>query len=721
MARCDWLASLKRSISPWHFSSRRQKLQSLNTGPLPLETRTLPSVLPISAEFQVNTYTTNFQFEPQIAMDADGDYVIVWESSFQDGSSGGVYAQRFAPSGKALGAEFRVNSTVASAQSSPSVAMDDAGNFVVAWTSGGGQDGNVYGIYAQRYNASGVAQGSEFRVNTYITGSQTKPDIAMDSDGDFVVVWNSYEQDGGLYGVYGQRFNSSGIAQGSEFRVNVATVGHQFLPTVDMDAQGNFVVAWASQSQDGDSLGIYSRRYSSTGVAAGTEFPVNTYTTSVQTSPSIALDRDGDFVISWTSYAQDSSGEGIYARRFTAAGVPQGIEFRVNGTTLGNQSDSDVNLDPDGNFVIVWSSASGDGSLDGIFAQRYANSGFPVGLEFQVNSYTTNWQQKPSVAIDADGDFVFTWDSYGQEGGNHDGIYAQRYQTSHAAYVGTWRAGSFFLDSNHSDNWEGSVDDTLISFGATTDKPISGDWNGDGYDDIGIWRNGVFYLDANGNGLWDGSSTDRQFTYGLSSDTPIVGDWNGDGVDDVGVWRAGRFILDLNGNRVLDSSPTDPSFTFGSATDTPIVGDWGGDGVDDIGVWRAGRFFLDLNANYRWDRPNIDTVFFFGTATDKPVIGDWNGDGVDDVGVWRSGQFWVDFNQNYHWDGPENEYIIDFGNSTDTPLIGYWRPKSILGTPPLPPSSAVVNATAPLNSSSPQSAATPLETLIAVPRKKTVG
>ncbi|MCA9098489.1 MAG: hypothetical protein KDA36_08890, partial [Planctomycetaceae bacterium] len=205
MARCDWLASLKRSISPLHLSRRRQKLQSLNTGPLPLETRTLPSVTPFATEFQVNTYTTNFQTDPKIAMDAGGDYVIVWRSHLQDGTSGGIYAQRFAPSGKAVGTEFRVNSTVTSNQTSPVVAMDDAGNFVVVWTSGGGQDGSNYGIYAQRYNASGVAQGSEFRVNTYVTNSQTSPDVAMDADGDFVVVWQSYGQDGGAYGVYGQR------------------------------------------------------------------------------------------------------------------------------------------------------------------------------------------------------------------------------------------------------------------------------------------------------------------------------------------------------------------------------------------------------------------------------------------------------------------------------------------------------------------------------------
>jgi hypothetical protein len=40
----------------------------------------------------------------------------------------------------------------------------------------------------------------------------------------------------------------------------------------------------------------------------------------------------------------------------------------------------------------------------------------PVGSEFQVNTYTTGYQQKSSVATDSDGDFVVVWGSYGQDG-----------------------------------------------------------------------------------------------------------------------------------------------------------------------------------------------------------------------------------------------------------------------------------------------------------------
>ena len=84
--------------------------------------------------------------------------------------------------------------------------MDDAGNFIITWQSYE-QDGDNAGVYAQRYNAAGVAQGSEFLVNTTTTGYQGSPIVIMDADGDFAVIWSAQEEDSSL-GTYFQRFNA---------------------------------------------------------------------------------------------------------------------------------------------------------------------------------------------------------------------------------------------------------------------------------------------------------------------------------------------------------------------------------------------------------------------------------------------------------------------------------------------------------------------------------
>src|SRR6185503_20432602 len=101
----------------------------------------------------------------------------------------------------------------------PAVAADAAGNFVVVWASYL-EDGSLYGVFGQRYAGAGTALGSEFRVNTYTTGAQTFPSVAADAAGNFVVVWHSNGQDGSSFGVFGQRYSSSGTPLGPEFRVN---------------------------------------------------------------------------------------------------------------------------------------------------------------------------------------------------------------------------------------------------------------------------------------------------------------------------------------------------------------------------------------------------------------------------------------------------------------------------------------------------------------------
>jgi hypothetical protein len=383
---------------------------------------------PLGPEFRVNTYTTALQAIPRVAADPSGSsFVVVWPSGGQDGSSYGVFGQRFdAGSGMPLGAEFRVNTHTTGIQRGPAVAADASGNFVVVWASDG-QDGSGYGVFGQRYASSGAPQGPEFRVNTYTTIAQRNPWVAADSAGNFVVVWHSAQQDGSTYGVFGQRFANSGVPQGLEFRVNTHTTGSQDQAAVTSDASGNFVVVWTSFAQDGSGRGIFGQRFASSGAALGPEFQVNTYTTLDQVYPSVAADASGSFVIVWGSVGQDGSGAGVFAQRYAASGAPAGPEFRVNTHTTGVQRAFSVATDAAANFVVVWDDdSSHDGEGLGIFGQRFASSGSPLGPEFQINTYTTGDQGAPTVASDGTGRFVVVWSSLLQDGSNY-GVFGQRY------------------------------------------------------------------------------------------------------------------------------------------------------------------------------------------------------------------------------------------------------------------------------------------------------
>jgi hypothetical protein len=153
--------------------------------------------------------------------------------------------------------------------------------------------------------AQGNPLGPEFRVNTYTTNMQGEPvfpsSVAADPSGNFVVVWSSASQDGGSFGLFGQRYASSGTPLGPEFRVNTYTTSSQALPSVASDASGNFVVVWSS-TQDGSSLGVFGQRYASSGAPLGPEFRVNSYTTGDQRYLSVDADSAGNFS-SWSGGA----------------------------------------------------------------------------------------------------------------------------------------------------------------------------------------------------------------------------------------------------------------------------------------------------------------------------------------------------------------------------------------------------------------------------------
>src|SRR5687767_1349743 len=257
-----------------------------------LERRAMLSAIPVGPEFRANTFTTGFQADPAVAVDADGDLVVTWYSEGQDGDRRGVYAQLYDETGAAVGDEFLVNAHTTGSQTNPSVAVDPDGDFVIAWQSEN-QDGAGWGVYARRFEETGAPQGGEFLVNTTTSANQQTPAVAMDAAGNFVVVWESTA----TRGIYARRYDASGAALGDEFRATSTTgSAFQFAPAVAMSPAGAFVVSWGGGGS-GDSQGVFMRRFDATGAAQGNDALVNTFTTDEQYYPSVAIDADGDFVV----------------------------------------------------------------------------------------------------------------------------------------------------------------------------------------------------------------------------------------------------------------------------------------------------------------------------------------------------------------------------------------------------------------------------------------
>jgi hypothetical protein len=362
----------------------------------------------LGGEFQVNAYTPNRQTMPDVDMRGDGQFVIVWHGgSAQDGNAYGVFARRFTALGAPVAIEFQVNTYTSGSQSYPRVALTGSGSFMVVWDSFvTNQDGAGHGVFARLFNSSGAAVAVEFQVNTYTIGDQQRPDVDSDAEGDFTVVWHG---PGALAtGVIGQRFDSSGARQGEEFKVHTYPDVFAANASIAASPDGAFVVVWTNGAgQDGSVTGIFGQRFDQEAVKLGSDFQVNTATSGHQNLPRVDTDADGDFTVVWNGI--DSSSGGVMLQRYDSAGVRVGGELLVNSFFTGSQFGGDIGVADDGEFVIAWQSQGNDGNSYGIFAQLFDSSGAKSGGEFQVNKYTPTSQVNPSAAMDDDGDFIISW------------------------------------------------------------------------------------------------------------------------------------------------------------------------------------------------------------------------------------------------------------------------------------------------------------------------
>ena len=254
-----------------------------------------------------------------------------------------------------------------------------------------------------------VPAGPEFRASTtstfYENTRHGMSAVGMDAGGNFVVVWG--------YTAMGQRFNSAGEPQGGPFALSSDTFRPGDTPSVGVSANGSFVATFHRYDVDFDRrTTVWARRFGADGVARGPDERISTSTTGRGSfAPSVAVEADGDYVVAWTEQGPTQEESDVYARRFNADGVPRGEPFRVNTYLTSVQNAPSVAVNDAGAFVVAWSSWEQDGSMEGVFAQRYDADGKAVGGEFQVNQEEGSQQMEPSVAMDASGKFAVAWQS----------------------------------------------------------------------------------------------------------------------------------------------------------------------------------------------------------------------------------------------------------------------------------------------------------------------
>lgn len=337
----------------------------------------LPDGTPFGEEFQVNQQTSSICWPgatEQVAVAAAplGNFVVVWPGNE-------LYATLFAPDGTPILSEFQVNTTAGDQIQSPAIAIDGSGNFVITWMNfpdKGGSD-----IFARRFDNQGIPLDDDFIVNQNLAFPQAYPAIAVTPTGEFVITWQSFGQDGDLDGIFARRFNADGTPKANEFQVNTNSLGMQHHPDVGMNENGDFVITWASfenvdakkAARTSNSDGIFARAYNGEGVAFGIEFPVNSQPGFFDI-PAINMHPKGSFIITWFGFDPILEGDDdIFARRFgmLPEPIPLSDDFPVNSTLNNAQQMPDVAIAENRDFVITWQSFLQDENDNGIYAQRF--------------------------------------------------------------------------------------------------------------------------------------------------------------------------------------------------------------------------------------------------------------------------------------------------------------------------------------------------------------
>ncbi|MGO4194097.1 calcium-binding protein [Rhizobium sp. YAF28] len=218
-----------------------------------------------------------------------------------------------------------------------------------------------------------------------------------------------------------------------ESQVNTFTVNSQYSTVTTQLPGGGWVITWASTLEDGSGTGVYQQVFDATGSPSGPETRVNTFVEGNQEMPAIAALADGGWVITWGD--QGISTPGVYQQAFNADGTPRGSETQVNTFEGAGQGSRSVMGLADGGWVVSWLSVGQDGSGYGIYQQAFAADGSKIAGETRVNTHTDGNQWLGSMAPLDGGGWVATWSSPGQDG-SETGVFQQIYNADGTPHGG---------------------------------------------------------------------------------------------------------------------------------------------------------------------------------------------------------------------------------------------------------------------------------------------
>lgn len=253
----------------------------------------------------------------------------------------------------------------------------------------------------------------ETRVNPDVTGEQTVPDITLLNNGNYIITWGSDRQDGSGWDIYGRRFDATGTPLGDPFRLSASAEGNQrYRPTVTATSNG-FVVAWSYDTGFGQPSRIFLREFTEDGTALPSDIAV-TSTADSAILPVVAALSDGGYVVCFTSYGH-AGGVAVIAQRYDSNGIPDGGQTLVHQDFQGYRNYPSVTaLENGSKFIVTWAGydPAPGWSYVAVYGKVYDAAGNVLKETFPINdlSVSNGEELAPTVTELEGGSFVVVWE-----------------------------------------------------------------------------------------------------------------------------------------------------------------------------------------------------------------------------------------------------------------------------------------------------------------------
>ncbi len=247
---------------------------------------------------------------PQVAMDVDGNGTAVWQQYTGSGVSLAVYAARFDASSDSWRSAVQLDPGVGA--SNPQVAVDASGNAVAVWEQG--MNGATVQIAASRWSqSSGAWSAAQVIQPSTLRGSN--PQIAVAPNGDATVVWTQAEPNGTLTIQASRRRSVTGSWSEPVALTPATGANGGNWPQAQADPAGNVLALWYQYQ----GAGVYSLDAARYDVASGKwgstvhieTLPPNFGFNPFASAPTLVIDAAGNATAVWSR--DDGSGGALNA------------------------------------------------------------------------------------------------------------------------------------------------------------------------------------------------------------------------------------------------------------------------------------------------------------------------------------------------------------------------------------------------------------------------